>query len=230
MTMKHKLSGLSISKRQTLREEVYETIKRAILRGKLTSGERLVEEELASTLGISRTPVREAIHKLEKDGLVVQRPRGGVAVRQFCIEDIEEIFGIRSVLESHAAVLATRHITLGKMRILERKVERSKQYRAKGDTEGLIRLNTEFHDTLYKSARSRRLYDMISEFRDYFFRYRVAILDVNGMPDTSIQDHTHMLEAMRARNPAKVERLVRRHILRGKDVVLQQIRNGKLRL
>lgn len=228
--MKNAVVSLSISKRQTLREEVYETLKKAILRGKIRSGQRLLEEQLASIVGTSRTPIREAVHKLEKDELVIRLPKGGFAVRQFTFEDIEEIFAIRSVLESHAAVLANRHITSEKIMFLEKKIEKSEQCLAKGDIDGLIRLNTEFHDILYKLAKSKKLYTMISNFRDYFYRYRVAILGVDGMPDISIQDHKDMLEAMRAKNGAKVEKLVKRHILRGKDIVIQQIKKGKLQL
>jgi DNA-binding GntR family transcriptional regulator len=213
-----------------LREEVYGTLKKAILRGQIGSGERLIEEQLAAALGISRTPIREAIHKLEKDDVVVRLPRGGFSVRQFTVEDIEEIFGIRSVLESHAAVLATRYVTPERLRLLEKKIERSRVCLARGDVAGLIRLNTEFHEILYKSGKSKRLYDMISSFRDYFYRYRVAILGVDGMPEMSIQDHSNMLEAMRDGDSAQVEGLVRRHILRGKDIVIQEIRGGKLRL
>jgi DNA-binding GntR family transcriptional regulator len=228
--MDHGLTNLSISKRQTLREEVYETLKKAILRGQIRSGQRLIEEQLAAALGASRTPIREAIHKLEKDELVVRLPRGGFSVRQFTVEDMEEIFGIRSVLESHAAVLATKHITPERFRLLEKKIEKSRGCLTKGDVAGLVRLNTEFHDTLYKSGGSKHLYRMISSLRDYFYRYRVAILSVDGMPEMSIQDHRDMLEAMKAGNSAKVDRLVRRHILRGKDIVVQQIRAGTLRL
>ena len=228
--VRHGLTNLHISKRQPLREEVYETLKKAILRGQIRSGERLIEEQLAAALEISRTPIREAIHKLEQDDLVVRLPRGGFSVRQLTVEDIEEIFGIRSVLESHAAVLATRHITADKLRLLDKKIDRSRVCLAQGDRAGLIRLNTEFHEVLYKSGKSKRLYRMISSLRDYFYRYRVAILGVDGMAEMSIQDHRDMLEAMRAGDSATVERVVRRHILRGKDVVIEQIRSGKLRL
>ena len=228
--MHRELANLSISKRQPLREEVYETVKKAILRGHIRSGQRLIEEQLAAALGASRTPIREAIHKLEKDELVVRLPKGGFCVRQFTVEDIEEIFGIRTVLESHAAVLATKHITPESFSLLEKKIEKSKARLARGDVAGLVRLNTEFHDTLYKSGGSKHLYRMISSLRDYFYRYRVAILGVDGMPEMSIQDHRDMLEAMRAGDSAEVDRLVRRHILRGKDIVIQQIRAGTLEL
>jgi DNA-binding GntR family transcriptional regulator len=228
--MKDGLGGISVSKRQPLREEVYESLKGAILGGKIRSGRRLIEEELASVVGASRTPVREAVHKLEKDELLIRLPNGGFVVRQFTIEDIEEIFGIRSVLESYAALLATRHITDEMIRLLEKKIARSVECAADKDTNGIIRLNTEFHDILYKAAKSGKLYRMISNFRDYFYRYRVAILGVDGMPDVSIQDHRDMLAAMKGKNARKAEKLVKRHILRGKDIVIQQIKEGNLHL
>ena len=230
VTMKDALSGLSISKRQPLREEVYQTLKGAIVRGRIRAGQRLVEEELAAVLGTSRTPIREAIHKLEKDELLVRLPKGGFTVRQFTVEDIEEVFGIRSVLESHAAVLATGEMVSETVELLEKKIERSEACLARGDIDGLVRLNTEFHDILYKSAKSKRLYSMISDFRDYFLRYRRAILAVDGMAGVSFQDHIDMLRAMKASDSAKVEKLVKQHILRGKDVVIQQIEKGELHL
>ena len=100
--METTLGGLRVSKKKSLREEVYESLKKSILHGKLTAGQRLIEEQLAHQVGISRTPVREAFHKLERDELVTRLPKGGFAVRQFTKEDVEEIFGIRSAIESYA--------------------------------------------------------------------------------------------------------------------------------
>jgi len=228
--MKHKLMNFSISKRQPLREEVYEILKKAILRGKIRSGQRLIEEELASALGTSRTPIREAIHKLEKDELVIKLTKGGFAVRQLTAEDIEEVLGIRSVLESYACVLATTHITSEKIRLLEKTIEKSERCLAKGDIDGLIRYEIEFHDILSKSAKSKKLHNMISNFLDYLSQYWVAIFGIRGMPTISIRDHTDMLEAMKGKNAAEFERLMKRHILRGKDIVIEQMRTGKLRL
>ena len=103
--METTLGGLRVSKKKSLREEVYESLKKSILHGKLKAGQRLIEEQLAHQVGISRTPVREAFHKLERDELVTRLPKGGFAVREFTKEDVEEIFGIRSALESYAVYL-----------------------------------------------------------------------------------------------------------------------------
>lgn len=220
--MEKLLSGIRVTRRKALREETYEAIKEAILRGTAKPGQRLKEEQLASEIGTSRTPVREAFHKLEQEELVTRLPWGGFVVREWSRSDVEEIFGIRSILESYAAFLATEKIDKVKLGMLEDKLRESEEYVKRGETEKLIQLNTEFHDILYRSSKSRKLYHMINNLRDYFYRYRVAILGVNGIPQRSLGDHKKMLLAMRKKDSALVEKLVREHILRGKEIVLEE--------
>jgi DNA-binding GntR family transcriptional regulator len=220
--------GIKVSKRKSLREEVYESLKKSILHGKLKGGQRLIEETLADQIGISRTPVREAFHKLERDDLVTKLPKGGFAVREFTKEDVDEIFGIRSALESYAAYLATLHISSEKISQLEKKVKESEDALAKGDDEKLVQLNTEFHDLIYKSSKSKKLTEMINNFRDYFYRYRSLLLRTEKGTNYSIDDHRRMLEAMRKKNPRLVERLVRIHLVRGKDIILKEVSEKKI--
>jgi DNA-binding GntR family transcriptional regulator len=217
------MSGIKVSKRKSLREEVYESLKKSILHGKLKGGQRLIEETLADQIGISRTPVREAFHKLERDDLVTRLPKGGFAVREFTKEDVEEIFGIRSALESYASYLASLHITLEKISQLEKKVKELEDALEKRDDEKFIQLNTEFHDLIYKSCKSKKLIEMINNFRDYFYRYRSALIHTEKGMNYSIEDHRRMLEAMKKKNPRLVERLVRNHLARGKELVIKKI-------
>jgi len=226
--MEKLLSGIRVTRRKALREETYEAIKKAILRGTVKPGQRLKEEQLASEIGTSRTPVREAFHKLEQEELVTRLPWGGFVVREWSRSDVEEIFGIRSILESYAAFLATEKIDKVKLGMLEDKLRESEEYVKRGETEKLIQLNTEFHDILYRSSKSRKLYHMINNLRDYFYRYRVAILGVNGIPQRSLRDHKKMLLAMRKKDSALVEKLVREHILRGKEIVLEEFEKGTI--
>jgi len=221
--------GIKVSKRKSLREEVYESLKKSILHGKLKGGQRLIEETLADQIGISRTPVREAFHKLERDDLVVKLPKGGFAVREFTKEDVDEIFGIRSALESYAAYLATLHISPEKISQLEKKIKESEDACEKGDEEKLVQLNTEFHDLIYKSCKSKKLSEMINNFRDYFYRYRSLLLRTEKGTDYSIDDHRRMLEAMKKKNPRLVERLVRNHLARGRDIILKEVSEKKIR-
>lgn len=226
--MERLLPGIRVTRRRDLREETYGALRKAILRGRVKPGQRLKEERLASEIGTSRTPVREAFHKLEQEELVIRLPRGGFVVREWSRSDVEEIFGIRSVLESYAASVATEKIDDAKLALLEHKLRESEECLARGDTERLIQLNTEFHDILYKSSNSRKLYHMINNLRDYFYRYRVAILGLNGIPQISLKDHRNMIAAMRRKDSALVEKLVREHILRGKEIVLREFEEGNV--
>jgi DNA-binding GntR family transcriptional regulator len=222
------LGGLRVHKKKSLREEVYQSLRKSILYGKLKAGQRLIEEQLAGQVEISRTPVREAFHKLERDELVTRLPKGGFAVREFTKEDVEEIFGIRTALESYAAYLATLHIAPDKISILEKKLKESEDALKKGNDDQVVRLNTEFHDLLYKSCKSRKLVEMINTFRDYFYRYRSVLLHIDDAIRISNEDHRQMLEAMKKKNPRLAERLVRRHLARGKELVLREIDKGRM--
>jgi DNA-binding GntR family transcriptional regulator len=226
--MENVTGGIRVGKRKSLREEVYDSLKKSILHGKLKAGQRLIEENLAHQIGISRTPVREAFHKLERDDLVTRLPKGGFAVREFTKEDVEEIFGIRSALESYAAYLATFHIPPERISILEKKIEESERALENGDDEKVVQLHTEFHDLLYKSCKSKKLTDMINNFRDYFYRYRSALLHTKEGFTYSLEGHRQMLEAMKNKNARLVERLVRKHLERGKEIVIREIDEGRM--
>ena len=117
----------AFQERKSLGEHVFESLKQAIVKGKMSPGEWLVESHIAETLGISRTPVREAFHKLEREGFIERQPRGGFTVLGLDREDIEETFGIRGVLEGYAARLATVKHHPRELKVLEKKVE-EKQY------------------------------------------------------------------------------------------------------
>ena len=212
----------SLPVRRSLGQSVFENLKRAIVKGDLTPDSRVVEGRVADALGISRTPVREAIHKLEREGLVRQGPKGGFFVAGLTPEDMEEIFGIRSVLESYAAKLAAiRHLE-AELRPLEEKLEAYQECLDRGDLDALPRINTEFHDLLYGLSRSRRLIKMINGLKDHIYRFRLVILKIEEMAKLSNEDHRLMLRAMKVRDAEEVERLVREHILRGQDIILRE--------
>lgn len=222
------LSSIGSKGRRGLSHLIYEGLRRGILRGEIQPGHRLVEEPLAFSLGASRTPVREALQRLWQESLVEKLRYGGYEVRRITAKEIEEIFGIRSVLESYAAVLATRRMDSVLMGELQEIIDRSRATLETGDLEGFISLNTEFHDRLYRASGSERLYRMIQELRDHFYRFRRVILSRGRMPGVSLKDHGLMMKAMARRDEKKVEALVRNHILRGLRVVLKEIREGRL--
>jgi DNA-binding GntR family transcriptional regulator len=222
----------SLTARKPLGGQVYEKLKRAIVHGELKPSSRIVETRVAEALGISRTPVREAIHKLEREGFIRQDPRGGFFVVGLTLADIEETFGIRSVLESYAARLAALKHQPEDLDPLERKLEEYQAYLDRGELGALPRINTEFHDLLYGLSRSPRLIRMISDLRDQIYRFRKAILKVEEMARTSNQDHREMLALIRKRDGESVEGIVKAHILKGQESVvrlldLQELETGE---
>lgn len=207
-----------------LREQVYRRLKDAIVSLVLEPNTRLIEEKLAADMGTSRTPVREAIQKLEKEGLIHRLPKGGFAVNVVSDEDTEDIFGIRSVLEGYAAYLATLRATEDDLRAMEGIVAKQEECLREGKTEEFLRLNTEFHDILYQAANSKKLMALINDLKDFIYRYRVLILRYDGMAAISIQDHKDMIALMRAGNAKRVEKLVRKHIIRGMGLIKKSLR------
>ncbi|OGP95623.1 MAG: hypothetical protein A2157_09120 [Deltaproteobacteria bacterium RBG_16_47_11] len=141
---------------------------------------------------------------------------------------MQEIFGIRSALESYAVYLTTRHTPPDKISILEKKLKESEDALEKEDDDKVVQLRTEIHDLLCKSCRSKKLLDVINNFRDYFYWYRSALLRRKNGISYSNKDHRQMLEAMKKKNPELAERLVRKHLTRGKELVLKEIEEGRM--
>ena len=211
----------ALQSRKSLGEHVFDSLKQAIIRGNMSPGEWLVESHIADTLGISRTPVREAIHKLEREGLIERQPRGGFTVLGLTRDDIEETFGIRAVLEGYAAKLAAIKHHPKELAPLEKKIEEFEKYLAQKQQAELTRINTEFHDLLYALSKSPKLVHMINGLRDQIFRFRQMILKESKMAKISNEDHKQMLEFIRKRDADGVEALVREHIIRGQEMVLE---------
>ena len=197
----------ALPSRKSLGQHVFENLKQAIVRGEMTPGSRIVESRIADALGISRTPVREAIHKLEREGLLRRLPRGGFTVMSLSREDIEETFGIRSALESYAARLAALRHKEDELLPLEEKVKEYQRCLDNRDLNPLPEINTEFHNRLYAMSRSPKLIKMINDLKDQIYRFRKILLRVEEMAATINEDHRQMLKAMK-KKPSKKESLV----------------------
>jgi DNA-binding GntR family transcriptional regulator len=211
-----------LQERKPLGQHVFDNLKQAIIRGHIAPGEWLVESHIAEMLGISRTPVREAIHKLERERLIERQPRGGFTVLGLNRADIEETFGIRSVLEGYAARLATVKHQPRELKALEKKIEQYTHCLEKKQVNSLAEINTEFHQLLYDLSKSPQLIHIINGLRDQIFRFRQMILKNDKFAIISNQDHIQMIKFMRKRDADQVEILVREHILRGRDAILKE--------
>jgi DNA-binding GntR family transcriptional regulator len=219
----------AIGERKSLGEDVYDHLKQAIIDQDIEPGARLVEDRVARMLGISRTPLREALHKLEREDWIEKMPSGGFKVMALSREDIEETFGIRAVLESYAARLAAEKHRSSDLVPLENVMEKFQDCLEKKRTAPLPDINTEFHDLLYAMSDSPKLIKMINQLRAQISRYRQIILKQKDFAAASFRDHADMLTAMRQRDADRVETLVREHILKGKQAVIHRIKEEDAR-
>jgi len=213
----------SFKERKSLGQNVFEYLKNAIIDQTIEPGSRLVESKIADMLGISRTPLREAFHKLEREDWIKKNPSGGFQVVLLTKDEIEQTFGIRSVLEAYAARLATENYQGKDLIPLENKVKEFKKCIDTKDSAKLQQINTEFHNLLYSLSKSPKLIKMINQLRAQISRFRQIILKQDGYAKKSSEDHAKMLEAIKIRDCDTVEKLVRAHIIKGKTAVLNQL-------
>ncbi len=220
--MSNVLTDSPLETRKPLREEVYNILRQAIADGRLEAGTRLVETEVAEQLGVSRTPVREAIRMLESEGLVGFIPRKGYVVCDFSAEEVEEIFGIRQVLEGYAGRLATVRISTAQLEQLQEIYERSVQCLEQNSATLLCQLNTEFHDLVIASSQNRRLIELIDSLRHALLSYRLATLNDPSERQRAVAGHKAILEALWRKDPAAVEELIKKHVAQSMDIILRK--------
>lgn len=205
-------SNLRLSDRSTLHQRVVARLREAILKGELKPGERLVQEELAEAMGVSRMPIREAIRQLEKEGLVTVEAHKGAVVTPLTTEDIEEIYELRAMLESEAVHRSLPHLTAEDKRKLKELLDAMKQAAAKGETDRFVELNAEFHRLLRRGCRWRRAHRFLEMLWHGYPPHTPHIL--HGQMDRSLQEHEGMLQAVEEGDADRLKEILRQHILR----------------
>ncbi len=214
---------------KTQTEWVVQTLREAILSGEIKPGKKLRQEELAQLLGTSPTPVREAFRRLQAEGLIVHQPHKGVWAAKLTLEDIEEIYLIRSALEGLAARLAVTRLLPDELdELLERLngLQQAMEERlAAGDHEQLAELHDEFHMAIYEAARAPRLIEMITPLRTLVPRYRSWVIP--GRDASSMQEHREIVEAMRRRDAELTGQLVSQHIQQAMRGVLEYVQEAQ---
>ncbi len=225
--IKKPLKGIRVvGKTPPVGEMAYVSLKEAIVKGDLHPGQRLVESALSDQMGISRIPVREAIKKLEQDGLIEKLEKGGFIVKNPSREEIEETFGIRACLESYAAALATRHMDASTIDRLEDVLSKYRDALKQGNITKMTQLNNRLDEIIYGTSGSKKLYALIGNFRDFISRYRKALLTCMDYAAISLSEHEEIVQAMKEKDGEKVEKLVRNHLLRGRDIVIKEMESG----
>lgn len=205
-----------------LREIVFESMREAILSGVLEPGERLMEIQLAEEMGVSRTPVREAIRKLELENFVVMIPRKGAYVAGVSSKDVADVFEIRSALEGLAAGLAAERITDDELE----QMERALFYRANEgelDLEQIVKRDTDFHALLYSASRNERLIQILANLREQIQRFRATSLAVPGRNKLALEEHRMIVEALRNHDSEEAQSLAMAHIVTAENVMFDTL-------
>ncbi len=226
--VKNPLRGIRVvGKRRPVGEMAYVSLKGAIVRGDLHPGQRLVESALSAQMGVSRIPVREAIKKLEQDGLIEKPKKGGFIVKNPSRKEIEETFGIRACLESYATALATVHMDASTIDRLENVLKLYRDALERRDISNMTQLNNQLDEIIFSASGSEKLSALIANFRDFISRYRKALLTCMDYAAISLSDHEKIVEAMKEGDEERVEKLVRKHLLRGRDILIKDMESGK---
>lgn len=213
------------SKSPSLEEMVYLRLEEDILSGKLPRGKALGEVALAKRLGVSRTPIRGALHRLWEDGLVEILPNKGARVLGINAEDLIDIYKIRERLEGLASSLAATRVTKNDLSRLTEVVENAEFSIGNNDVERIKELDTVFHSIIYEASGSRFLSRTLSELHKKIKAYRKRSLGVPGRLEKSAREHREILEAIKAGEASEADRLTSLHVQRALDNMLSALKN-----
>lgn len=211
---------------QSVSQQISEFLRSAIVQGTIKPNQRLIEESIAKELGVSRTPVREAIRRLEVEGLVEYVPQRGAVVRQVSPEELLEIYDLRILLEGYAARLAATRIqaeglsSLEKLStsfdvVLNEPGDRADQVRK------LMELNNQLHETIIHISGNKRLVRTLKVALEVPLIYRAYYWYDDAHKKTSDEYHKRILAAIRERNGTEAERLMQEHLIKAKDIILE---------
>lgn len=223
--MTERLIPVKLDNYKPLREIVFEHLREAIINGKLRPGERLMEVQLADDMGVSRTPVREAIRKLELEGLVIMIPRRGAYVADLSIRDVAETFEIRSALESLAAGLAAERITDLEAAEMELILVGIGEAIAANDFKRTVELDEQYHNLVYRASHNERLQQILSNLREQIQRFRIRTLALPGRANGVLQEHRCIAEAIAERNAELAQKLALEHVENAENALLEWMRS-----
>lgn len=202
---------------------ISQEIEEAILSGQFKPRERLVEMDLISKFGSSRTVIREALKRLEAKGLVRATPYRGVVVADLTVEEIEEIYFVRTELEKIAVRLVLKNITPGEIQNLK-KLAKEVERHLRGKSHRMIEVDSEFHRMIFKACRNNYLFEMIDYLRTKAHIVRFNAWSLPHRIEQSILEHREMIRAIEDRNLSQFEKLIVKHLTFSKDSYMSQLK------
>ena len=217
------LQPIRLDTYKPLRELVCENIRQAIIDGTFSPGERLMEIQLADEMGVSRTPVREAIRKLELEGLVVMIPRRGTYVADISIKDITEIYEVRTCLDVLAAGLAAERITDEELEQLNTYMNEIGKHVVNRDMDKIVELDIAFHNVLYTASRNDRLASIVSNLREQLTGIRGRSMSYPGRLVETMDEHRALVDSIAARNVEAAQAAARVHIENAEHTLMRSL-------
>ncbi|HBP65459.1 MAG TPA: GntR family transcriptional regulator [Desulfosporosinus sp.] len=225
--MAHHFSPIKFDDQGHSQDSVFSILRKAILDKKLEPGQRLVERNIAEQMGISRTPVREAIHKLILERLVTHIPRKGVVVSGFTKADIIEILVIRTSLEALICSIAAVKVRPRELERLESLNQQIIDEHGKGNLKKSNQLNDRFHEIIYKVAESPRLYDFLNTLHEYISKFTQVAYSKPGRLEEVRVEHKGIIEALRCKDSAGAEAAAKRHAENSCNAFLEMAFNSE---
>lgn len=214
-----------------LRDVVFHTLRKAILTGQLKPGERLMEVHLANKLGVSRTPIREAIRKLELEGLVTMIPRRGAEVAQITEKSLKDVLEVRRALDVLSVELACERITKEEMEELYRACQEFEKAAREKEPSVIAQADVRLHDIIVDATRNQRLKQLVNNLSEQMYRYRFVYIQEANQYENLIEEHREVYESIAERNKERAARAARLHIDNQELSILRQLRlekSGKL--
>lgn len=209
-----------------LRDVVFNTLRGAILRGDLKPGQRLMEIQLANQLGVSRTPVREAIRKLELEGLVKMVPRKGAEVAQISEKHLKDVLEVRSALEELAGELACDRMTAAELDELKRVNRKFMQVIESDDITAIANVDEAFHMVIYGATGNERLTQMVNALKEQMYRYRLEHIKDRSKRATLVKEHEEIIAALEDRDAVRARREIHGHIQEQVTAVQELLKRG----
>ncbi|MDP4094770.1 MAG: GntR family transcriptional regulator [Bacillota bacterium] len=209
----------------SLRGRIFNQLQNDIIDGKYQEGDSLIETKLSEEMGVSRTPIREAIRQLELEGLVESIPNKGAIVKGISIQDIEDIYTIRMMIEGLAARWAAEKITEEELAELKEVVDLEEFYTNKNDANHLHKFDSQFHDIIFRASKSKTLMHTLSTFHHYVQKARTASLASPGRAQKALEEHRAILQAIIERNAEKAEKLTTEHVKNASKNFISLVKN-----
>ena len=226
--MKEPKFNVTMNEYLPLRDVVFNTLRQAILRGELKPGERLMEIQLANKLGVSRTPIREALRKLELEGLVNMVPRKGAEVADITEKSLRDVLEVRKALEELSVQLACEKITEEEIEELKRVAERFKDTLDDQDVTKIAEADVAFHDVIYTATDNQKLILLLNNLREQMYRYRVEYLKKEEAYPQLIAEHEELIDNISKRNKEEATHIMCEHIDNQVATVINVIHTKKV--